>query len=122
MKQNLKRVLLNVPKTRLILVYCAKGKRAGIAKQVIQKLGYPVISLGSVHSFEDILITASGIRNVPQPNAMRTRIALFFKAHPYPSDKMVHQFAEDEDIDKHELEEHIYGVVTECLKHQNTKD
>jgi len=38
-----------VPKNKLIMVYCKKGVRAGLAKNILRMLGYRnVISLGGV--------------------------------------------------------------------------
>jgi len=36
----------------------------------------------------------------------------FFKNNPYPKDDKVHKFAEDNNINEHELENIIYGILS----------
>lgn len=48
-------------------------------------------------------------------NTRESKIVKFFIDNPNPSDKQVHKFAEDNDINKHKLEEEIYKLLSTFL-------
>ncbi len=48
-------------------------------------------------------------------NPIRDDVITFFKRNPYPSDKAVHQFANEKGINKHRMEEEIYALLTDLL-------
>ena len=47
---------------------------------------------------------------------IHSKIIKFFNSNPNPDDKQVHGFAEENEIDEHKLENHIYMLLTELLK------
>jgi len=99
----------HLSKNTPIVVYCAKGRRAGIAKRILKRLGYTqVTSLGGINSYTGKLVTAS--REIEQ------QLRSFFTANPYPTDQQVHAFAKEKNINKHVLEEHIYAILTRCMQ------
>ena len=44
---------------------------------------------------------------------VRKRLINFFTKHKDPSDKLVHQFAEELGVDAHQLEEEVYGILSD---------
>lgn len=56
---------------------------------------------------------------------IKIKIIDFFKKNPNPTDDQVHAFAEEENINPHELETSIYSILTKMLqtgKHQHISD
>jgi hypothetical protein len=54
------------------------------------------------------------IRSAQGPN-IRETIKTFFKANPNPDDKKVHQLAAKLKISPHDLETHIYALLSDLL-------
>jgi hypothetical protein len=48
--------------------------------------------------------------------SIHDKIKEFFKENPTPSDKQVHELADELGIDEHEFEEHIYMILGSLLK------
>lgn len=48
LRENLRRAMDEVPKERKVYVYCKKGKRAGVASDIIKTMGYDATNLGGV--------------------------------------------------------------------------
>jgi len=51
-----------------------------------------------------------------QEEDIHSKIIKFFNANPNPDDKQIHSFAEENGINEHELENHIYMLLTDLLK------
>jgi hypothetical protein len=47
---------------------------------------------------------------------IRSKIIQFFKANPNPNDKQVHQLAAKLKVSPHDLETHIYALLSELLQ------
>jgi hypothetical protein len=52
---------------------------------------------------------------------IKSKIIAFFKANPNPDDKKIHAFAEEQQINSHELETNIYSLLSERLKNKDSK-
>lgn len=46
---------------------------------------------------------------------IKDKIIIFFKENPVPSDKQIHNLAENMNINKHEIEECIYEMFGKCI-------
>jgi len=55
-------------------------------------------------------------RRAQQPPDIRETIKTFFKENPNPDDKQVHQLAAKLKVSPHDLETHIYALLSELLK------
>jgi hypothetical protein len=47
---------------------------------------------------------------------LRPRIVEFFKNNPNPGDDVLHKWAEENNLDVHEVETEIYRLVTEYIQ------
>lgn len=47
----------DLPKDKLICLYCRSGMRSGIAKKVLKKAGYQVKNIGGILSWKQEIIT-----------------------------------------------------------------
>ena len=54
--------------------------------------------------------------NEQENEDLHSDIIKFFNANPNPDDKQIHNFAKESGIDEHELENHIYMILTDLLK------
>lgn len=56
-----------------------------------------------------------------QDKDMRISLIKWFLENPYPDDKKVHAYAEQIGIDEHELEKHIYAIISSVLSEGKSK-
>lgn len=50
------------------------------------------------------------------------KIISFFKDNPNPTDEMIHDFSEKENIDTHKFEEIVYGILGSILGYGKSKE
>ena len=50
-----------------------------------------------------------------QENSIRKKIIEYFTNNKHPDDEQIHKFAEDNKINKHELEDNIYAILSDFL-------
>jgi hypothetical protein len=52
---------------------------------------------------------------------LRVQLIKWFLENPYPNDKQVHAYAEKIGMDEHELEGHIYSIISSVLSEGKSK-
>ena len=57
-----------------------------------------------------------------EEKSIEYKIIDFFRKNPNPSDKMVHEFANKEEIDEHKFEEIIYKLFSNYVKIGKNRD
>lgn len=116
LKSKLHQIVKDLSKSTHISVYCALGKRAGIATKILQSWGYTnAVSLGGINTITKLVRNANNGESNGNNVEIQAQLRQFFKENPNPTDKMVHAFAAKQNINKHALEEQIYAMLTECI-------
>ena len=82
-----------------------------------------------VESREKILMEAEQLRTMEnmlhemteKEKQLRLKLIEWFLKNPYPDDNKVHAFAKQIGIDEHELEKHIYAIISSVLSEGKSK-
>jgi hypothetical protein len=70
---------------------------------------------------KDLMENSPRILPVQEQENIHGKIIDFFKANPNPTDDQVHDFAESIRMDEHELERHIYMILTDYIENSIPK-